>query len=433
MYRRICNVLVFFVLTIEAETCFDRRWSTPWRIFYEILSAKIPGVRLWLFDGLVLAMLAATWSEKATRQGRVKLLDLAAWISVGSVLAWGVYGAARGGDVMQMRLQLHGHVMTMVTSVLFVGVYRRVEDFVTLGKIIVAAALFRCGMAVAFLQAVVRPNGISVDCVLDHGDTVTFALALVMVLVHALHQRKTRTTLVSLAISLVLLWVIQVNNRRLAWVSLIACAMIVYFLTREVAARRRLHRALGVVLPLLSVYAIVGWGRPERIFKPLLALQQMGGATKDLSTESRNLENLGLATTLKTEPLLGTGFGHEYIEISDVLAPKDVFPMYKYDPHNSVLGLAAFMGLIGFYLAWLVYPMIAYYAARAYRFAKTNHEKTVTLCALSAVAIQVNQMFGDIGIGAYQSLVIVPIAMAAASRLAMSTGAMRVAPAAGAS
>jgi hypothetical protein len=423
--RTVCNALVFFVLTFEDELCFDKRWSTPWRFFYELLSAKIPGVRLWVLDGLILGMWVAISQQKGARAGRVKQLDRLCWLSIASVIAWAVYGYLRGGDAIQMRLQLHTHVITMLTGMFFTGVYRHAQDFVTLGKIILAAALLRSAMAFAFIWTVLRPSGVSVDCVLDHGDTVLFVGAITIVVAHAVHTKARGGTLRSVAIVLLMLWAIQVNNRRLAWVSLLCALGGVYALSTFGSARRRLHRTIAVVAPILAIYAYVGWGRSERIFKPLLSFQQMGGTAKDPSTESRNLENLGLAKTLNTAPLLGTGFGHEYIEISDVLAPKDVFPMYKYDPHNSLVGLAAFMGGLGFYAVWLVFPMVAYYGARAYRFARSPPERTIAVCAVAEVIIHANQMFGDIGIGATQSQVMVPIAIAAASRLAMSTGAMR--------
>jgi hypothetical protein len=421
--RTLCNVLVFLVLTFEDELCFERKWETPWRFFYVILSAKLPVVRLWVLDGLVIGMLFLIRNQKGTRVGRVKQLDRMCWISIASLVLWGLYGYLRGGNAVQMRLQIHTHVITMLTAMLFTGVYRRVEDFMVLGKIIVSAALFRAATAYAFIRLVLRAKGLVAEYVLDHGDTLLFVTAFILVVADAVHSRKRVKLWRTLGVIGVMLWAIQVNNRRLAWVSLLLALPIIYYLSTQGSARKRLHRTIGVLIPVITIYVGVGWGRTERIFKPLFSLQQMGGEQKDLSAESRVLENLGLAKTLSSAPLLGTGFGHEYIEISDVLAPKEVFPMYKYDPHNSLLGLAAFMGGIGFYGVWLIFPMTAYYGARAYRFAISAPERTIAVCAVAEVIIHANQMFGDIGIGATEGQVLLPIAIAAASRLAVLTGA----------
>ncbi len=424
--RTLCNWLVFLVLTFEDELSFEKKWETPWRLFYVVLSAKLPGIRLWVLDGLVIGMLFAIRGQKGTRTGRVKQLDTLCWLSMASVVFWAAYGYFRGGDAVQMRLQIHEHAIVMVTAVLFAGVYRRVEDFMVLGKIIVAAALFRWAMALLFIRFVLRAKGLVADYVLDHGDTVLLVTAFIIIVADAVHTRKKVKIWRVLAMLAALLWTIQVNNRRLAWVSLLLSLPIVYYLASLGSARKRLHRVIWALIPVITIYVAVGWGRTERIFKPLLSFQQVGGETKDLSAESRTLENLGLAKTVNSAPLMGTGFGHEYLEVSDVLAPKDVFPMYKYDPHNSLVGLAAFMGAIGFFCVWLIFPMTSYYAIRAYRFATTAPERTIAVCAVAEVMIHANQMFGDIGIGATQAQVLVPIAIAAASRLAVLTGATGV-------
>jgi hypothetical protein len=424
--RSFCNVLVFLVLTFEDELSFEKKWETPWRIFYGVLSWKLPGARLWVLDGLVIYMLFAIRNQKGTKTGRVKQLDRLCWLSLGSLIVWSFYGYFRGGDAQQMRLQVHTHVVSMLTALLFTGVYRTTDDFMKLGRIIVYAALFRAAMAWLFIRFVLRVKGLSADYVLDHGDTVLLVTAFVVTVADAVHTRKRVKLWKTLGIIAVMLYAIQVNNRRLAWVSLLLSLPIIYYLSTQNSARKRLHRTVSVLIPVLIIYVGVGWGRTERVFKPLFALQQMGGEQKDLSAESRILENLGLARTLNSAPLLGTGFGHEYLEVSDVLAPKDVFPMYKYDPHNSLVGLAAFMGGIGFFCVWLIFPMTAYYGARAYRFAITPSERTVAVCAVAEVIIHANQMFGDIGISSTQGQVLVPIAIAAASRMAVLTGATGV-------
>jgi hypothetical protein len=283
-------------------------------------------------------------------------------------------------------------------------------------------------MELAFLILFLRGSGIEVEAVLDHGDTLLFTTAFTIVVAHALHARKKGTTAKCVAVMLVMLWAIQTNNRRLAWVSLVSSMACIYFLATAQTARKRLHTSIKVIIPIIALYVGVGWGSSAKIFKPLQSFQQMGGEKKDLSTLSRTFENIGLAKTLNTYPIMGSGFGHEYIEVSDALAPKGAFVSYRFDPHNSVLGLLAFMGPIGFFFVWAIFPLIAYYAVRAYRYATTGPDRTVAIVAVCEIIIHVNQMFGDIGINASEALVLVPLAMAAASRLAVSTGSTGALP-----
>jgi hypothetical protein len=92
-------------------------------------------------------------------------------------------------------------------------------------------------------------------------------------------------------------------------------------------------------------------------------------------------------------------------------------------PHNSVLGLAAFTGPFGFIGIWMVFAVSAYFSARSYHFAKTPAEKTIAMASLCSVIIHTNQMWGDIGINSFQGLAVQSGAFAAASRMAVYTGA----------
>jgi O-antigen ligase len=141
------------------------------------------------------------------------------------------------------------------------------------------------------------------------------------------------------------------------------------------------------------------------------------------SNQSRILEDMGLIVTLQQHPIGGSGFGHQYVEISDTFSVKYVFPQYRYVPHNSVLGLLAFTGFLGFAVIWMVFPVTAYMAARTYAFAKTPLVRTIAMCATCEVIIHTNQLWGDIGLNANQGLVVVSAAVAAACRLPIEAGA----------
>ncbi len=423
MPKRACNVLLFLVLTIEDDLCFEKRWRTPWHMLSDLMTYPVPGLRIWLLDAVVFVLLFFAYGRKRARQGRASPLDGALWLSLASVVLWAVYGLMRGGSAIDMRLQLHIQVMTIVVAFLFLAVYRTSEDFLHAGKIVLYAALFRFAMALAFYVWFVRGQGVNVETVLDHGDTILFVTVITMMIAHALHTHTRRVVTRAVVMVPIMIWCLIINNRRLAWTGLFGALVVLYALASIGWARKRLRRAISTALPLLVIYVAVGWGRTERIFKPLAAFQSIGPDSKDASTRSRDIENLGLVHTLESAPLLGTGFGHEYYEVSSVLAPKDVFPQYKYVPHNSVLGLAAFMGGIGFLGVWLFFPVTAFFGTRAYRFATTPAEKTIAACATAEVFIHLNQMYGDIGVNATQGMVLMPLAIAAASRLSVATGA----------
>ena len=108
--------------------------------------------------------------------------------------------------------------------------------------------------------------------------------------------------------------------------------------------------ALGA-LPIL-LYVGVGWTSEAGAFGPVHKFRSMLDPKADTSTLWRELENSNLVFTYHESPLLGLGYGrpfHEHIKLPDVTGSYELEP---YVPHNGVLGLWTFGGLLGFSLLW---------------------------------------------------------------------------------
>jgi hypothetical protein len=420
--QRLVCVVTFLVLTAEVTGfTFERKWSTPWRYVTEWLFGPIPGIRLWWLDLICIAIMVVARTQRGAQSGRAKPVQTAIFVSIGALFAWAFLGAFRGGSLLDMRLQLHAMVLLFVIALMHMNALRTPEHFRMLGKTIVYAALFRAVMMFLFYILVMRSSPLRIEAATDHGDTITFVVTIAIVIANAIHSRKRKAIVGAVLITAVMLWCIQTNNRRLAWSALIGSLLTMYFMIPTGPVRRKIHRRLAVIVPIVGLYVALGWSHPAGIFKPLASLHSINDSS-NLSTRSRALEDLGLVVTLRTGPLIGTGFGQKYIEVSNELSAV-AFPQYRYVPHNSVLGLAAFTGALGFIGIWMIFPIAAYFAARAYSFGRAPLEKTISMVALAAIFIHINQMWGDIGINAVPGLVVTSGALAAASRMAVHTGA----------
>ena len=121
-------------------------------------------------------------------------------------------------------------------------------------------------------------------------------------------------------------------------------------------------------------------------------------ADVDGSTKWRDVENADLVFTFKQAPILGTGFGSPFDEIQKLPGDlKGVYELEPYIPHNSVLGLWAFGGLLGFGLLWLIYPVGVFFAVRAYRWSRNPTELITSLAAAAALICYLVQGYGDLG------------------------------------
>jgi hypothetical protein len=422
--RLIC-ILVFFLLNLETKGSYEGHWSTPMHYASDLLMGSVPGIHLYFYDCIILVGLVVSGLDKKARTGFAKPVKLWLRVSMITLVLWGALGVARGANVLDLRLQLHMIVMTILSAFFFINVVRTREDFRKIGKAIVIGAVVRGLFMLVFYLTVMRSLTEHMECVTEHGDSTTFSICIVLVLVNAIHERTRKASTRAALVIMLMLFAIQINNRRVAWLHLIGGLLIVYFAVPGGGViRKKIHKYLLIAAPIVGIYVAAGWSHPTGIFKPVGSLQSMDDANNP-STQSRNIENLGLIYTLQTAPVIGLGFGHGYTEVSTQFSVGlvDIFPQYRQNPHNSALGLVTFCGAIGFTGIWMMFAVCSYMLARTYAFAKAPLEKTVALTSLALVYMHVNQMWGDLGINSVPDLGMIPVAFAAAARLSVLTGA----------
>jgi O-antigen ligase len=119
---------------------------------------------------------------------------------------------------------------------------------------------------------------------------------------------------------------------------------------------------------------------------------------------------------------VGTGFGQPFAEVL-TLPNISFFKEYRYMPHNSILGLWAFTGVVGFTAICLAFVAGAYFAGRGYAFARTPEQRMAAFMVLAVILIHAVQCWGDIGFSERRSIYLVGPALAIAGQLAITTGA----------
>ena len=335
-------------------------------------------------------------------------------IGLFAIEAWGMI---RGGKVEPSFFQaIQILAVPLVTMALAYSI-RGSEDLNALGNIVVSVAVAR-GALVAFTYFVIcLPAGITApEYCTTHGDSTTFAAALLILVAHVIVDRKRRTVWRLGLIGSFLLAAMVMNNRRLAFVCVGVGAMAMYIAMPPSRTRRRLNRILLLIGPLLFVYLIAGEGTTHPVFAPARlawsALEQ-----KDLSADSRDVENVNLVVTLTEHPILGSGFGHEYIEALKIYDISEFMPLYRYIPHNSLLWLWTVAGLVGFFWLWTLPLFAAYMGGRAFRLSEGLFERVASLVCVGIVAVWISANWGDVGLASETNVMIFAIGLAIAVRL----------------
>nr|WP_228530711.1 MULTISPECIES: O-antigen ligase family protein [Myxococcaceae] len=214
-----------------------------------------------------------------------------------------------------------------------------------------------------------------------------------------------------------------VNNRRIVYVEIVLALATLYFLLPWNAVKRLATRAVLLMVPLVPLYLAVGWNSSAGIFKPAQTVKSIVSADADRSTATREIENYNLYITLKQNPLIGTGLGHEYVEQSRADDISQFFPQYRFIPHNSLLGLWAFGGLVGFTCVWAPLLVAVFLAVRSYRFAHRPGDRTAALTIIAAIFAFVCQAYGDMGLQSWPGVFLAAAAVSVAGKLAVAVGA----------
>ena len=425
--ERILIILIFLSLIAENEgvlAYYNDLW-TPGRLF-EWLTA-IQAFKLNIFQVFCIMLLFG--ARKNLKRGCAHPVFAAIRASFIAFLCCVAFGLVTGGEGKPIFTQgsswIHCLLFALTASALFLTADELKRAYVAVAW----AAVWRAVIAVIYYGMVRdRPWNLLPAYMTTHEDTVLFVMGLLVLISRAIEFRTKQARRILFFAAPVILAAIQFNNRRLAWASLGFGLLILYFmLPTKSKVTRRINRSLMALAPLIIIYVVVGWGREEKIFQPLASFSTMGGGKIDPSTKARDNENMGMIVMLSSSPIVGTGFGHQWLELdATYTVPLSVFPMYHYSPHNSVLALLAFCGSIGFAGLWMIIPVSVFLNARTYRLTQNATERHVSVLGLAGAAAYLNQSYGDMGamgVTHISPATIMALGIASAARLSISAGA----------
>ena len=389
----------------------------------------MPGASLSVFFFVTVGLLyRAVWGKKSADYTPPPKFARRALLSfLFTVLGLAVLGIVRGGGIEPAFRQTIYLMQLPLVALLFLYALRIPEDLASVGTAFVAVGVARSALVMYVYFGVCVPAGIASrpgqpEWCTNHSDTVLFVTSLMILLAHALEQRTRKVLIRSLAVAVPILLGIVLNNRRLAFVSLAAAPLVIYLALKPSKRKRRVTWALAVAVPMMIGYVLIGSELPSS--SPLLKPAKLVVSVmdqKDNSSISRDIENENLIYTLKQNPVITTGFGHEY-QYSPNNPPVDLgelFKNFRLIAHNGVLWIWSLAGVVGFTLLWMFYPLASTLALRGYRAAQTPVERSSALAALAAVVICVIQIWGDQGFNSYMTLVTFGVAFATATRLSV--------------
>lgn len=340
-------------------------------------------------------------------------------IAIGAVFFAWFFGLATGGDfkwsLWQLMQMLHMPYVTLAFAVLLPG--PKVAQ--TVGVIYVVAAVIKA------IMATVLSRIYDADFMTSHQDSILFATGSAFLAINLLERPKSKMLVLNLLIQPVIFLGMHFNDRRLVWVQLALALAVTFLITDWSWIKFRLARLGLASVPVGIMYIAVGWNTSGTgVFKPVGTLKSMADSKSDDSTLWRDIENFNLHDTLSGNPITGTGLGHAFNEVIALPDVTSVYPLEPYVPHNSMLGLWAYTGYIGFTAWWMLLVVMGYFALRAYRSTRNPTYRVATMLTPAVQLIYMVQAYGDIGLGVWHGLLIVGSSAAVSAKIAVSEGAL---------
>ena len=248
--------------------------------------------------------------------------------------------------------------------------------------------------------------------IMAHEESFFFISLLLLLVIFCMHHRYRPQFYAALLVTPGVLVALVANQRRTDYIALlvgIAVAWAIIFRIKP-SARKAL---------LIAMLLCVGLGGGYLLISPqldgILAAPAKGvisvfdpGATDTGDAESnqyRVIENQDLKYTALQNPLLGWGFGKEFIQQVRLTDISSLDANYLYIPHNTVYWIWMRLGAFGFMAFWLFIGSIIVRGTQIARRLRDPYLQVVAVYVVSATFMQLIVAYADYQFFAFRNVI----------------------------
>lgn len=426
--RSVITVIMFALLFVgwvgewplEIDTVlYLGKWRSIFGLFGPLF-APVPGISLFPWQILLFALVPFCLSTSGSRR-HAREMDRAIFVSVACVGVVFLWGLLRGGSAYFAYYQIWRFLAALLIAYMLMSLVRSERDLVTLGRIVVLAALIRATLCIYFFWTYIYGKVFPLpEWITNHDDSMLWVVGTLITVTWACFKGGKTTWIIAVLVVSCIFYAIVLNARRIAWVELGLSLPLIYVLIGPGPVRSRINKWALRAAPLVVIYFVAGLGSDSGVFAPVHALMTTG-SNYDPSSLTRQEEARNLLHTLVDigNPIFGTGLGRPYDKAESYWSNYDAaWVLTLYTPHNALLGLAAFTGLVGIIGIWGVVPVGAYLAARGWWGSADRVPRAAAMVALSSLTAYSVHCYGDIGLQSFAGCLIFGAALATAGKVA---------------
>ncbi|MET0402581.1 MAG: exopolysaccharide repeat unit polymerase [Cystobacter sp.] len=439
--RKLTLAIFAMAVTVDLvpEVPYEGRWQSPLyfpgKLLFINLSNVIgvPGLGFPLLDIAIMGILALYAYRRANgikldpyTPPLPKPLVIGLLVLVGTIIWLQVFGIyINGGNSRVATWQWHQMAVLPLMVLLFNIALHGPRDYPIIGRMIVVGCCTKAFLGAWFIVMIARPQGMRFEYATTHSDSMLYVAGL-MTVITSWYEQPTRKSLTRMLIVVAIIMMgMHYNDRRLGYVSFVFSMIAAFLLTPKSRIKIKFLRVGLLLAPFFPFYLAVGWQTPTGIFAPVGIFRSVleGENLEKGQMDYRDIENLDVIHTWEANPIMGRGWGHEFDEIIPLPDISHAFADYRYHPHNSVLGMLAYGGVIGFSGLWTWISIAVFLTVRAYGRARDPLHRAGALVAMSTIVAYTNQCFGDMGSISWLGTLLIAMGATCSGKLATLTNA----------
>jgi O-Antigen ligase len=338
-----------------------------------------------LVAGWVLQML--TRRNWHVERGRFfwPLVALSGFVVLG--FAWGI---ARGGSTTIGLWEMRPILYLPVLYLLLTNVMTRAVQYERLYWCVMVGVLLNSLLSIEYFEGLSKAQRLDLEALGEHGASLAMNAMLVLFLSAWIFRARSPAKRFLLPVMLVpVAFTYFTAQRRAAVIGLVGALVLV-----AVVLFWRRRRVFWYVVPvttlLLTGYVGAFWhstgsglGFPALAVKSVVAPNQIDENDRN-SSLYRQVETHDVVFTIKTNPLLGIGFGQKFLRPWPLPAIS-TFILSEYITHNSILWLWMKAGIGGFLAMLYVFSLALRVGARAVRSDTDNDRAALTFTSIAFV------------------------------------------------
>lgn len=407
-YTAVACVVVIEELPLKVHDLTDLLYIYSWPPKIQSLPERPIGF-LFIYIVLVLVFRRLAKREAPLSMGP---LGTPLLLFMGSVLIGVAHGLASGGTLKNVVIEVRPFWYLFFTYLLAYNIItdkRHVRTFLWIGII---------GAAIKGLQGifiVVTAYGGKLggqNQIMAHEESFFWVAILLLIVLFCLHTRDRAQFWVAIAILPLIIPSLIANNRRADYVALVIGIVVTWALVIIVRPERRkaLIAAFVLCMAIGGAYVLAFSNQSGSIAQPARAIvstiHPSATDARDVASNAyRITENYDLKYTWKQSPIIGYGFGKQFLE--PVLLPNISAqdPVYLLVPHNTIYWVLMRLGIIGYGLFWVVIGTMIVRGCLIVRNLQDRYLQLVGIFAVGVILMEIVVATADYQLFFYRNVI----------------------------